>query len=524
MSRALHLAAATVLLLGIALPSTALAQGEDAEDTEDAEGTEGEPEGGEPEGDATLEEADAPEQEGPPVEGDEASETSAPGDGLIRLTADECVARALRNSDQLESQRHKLAMIEAQMGQLFWAPLSKFSVEGFFSVVPDKCVDEDWLQQTGAARACGGGISAEEDYATDEWGPMFKVEVKGGVPIYTFGKISNAKEALAEVYEAKQANMPALENDIRLKVYQAYNAISGAREMLYTIGEGRRHLRKARKRVEENLENEEGTDTQVDLLKLKVFESEVDYLEVQTLEIERVALAALRILVGGDDAARVDIVDEPLALSEVEIDDLDAYQERALAHRPELEALRHAVRALEAKVDLRRSEFAPDLLLVGGFRYSVTPGRTDVDNWTLKDDYNFGPGFAVGLVLSYDLDWGLDYYKLEEAKAELAAINADQRAALDGVMLEVERSYLHAVALRDGLAALSKSKRNVKGWMAAVLQAHAAGLSSAKEVKDALKEYFSVMAGIHRATAEYNAAVAELEKVTGEAHGRAGAE
>jgi hypothetical protein len=60
--------------------------------------------------------------------------------------------------------------------------------------------------------------------------------------------------------------------------------------------------------------------------------------------------------------------------------------------------------------------------------------------------------------------------------------------------------------------------------MAAVIQGHAAGLSSAKEVKDALKEYFSVMAGIHRATAEYNAAIAELEKVTGKAHAATPAE
>ena len=466
---------------------------------------------------------DESETEGPPEPAAEtktaAEPQTAPGDELIRLTVEQCIERTLKNSHQIEAQRHKLAMIDAQLGQLFWSRFSKLSVQGFFSVVPDKCVNKDRLENEGVIVGCNDGtVSAEEDYSTDQWGPTFKVEVKAGVPIYTFGKLGNAKEALQEAYNAKEANLPALENALRLKVQQAYNAISGAREMLYTIGEGRKHLRSARKRVEQNLENEEGTDTQVDLLKLKVFESEVDYLEVQTQEIERVALAALRILVGGDDAAKIDIIDEPLALSEVQIDELKTYQEQAMSNRPELEALRHAVKAMEAKVDLRRSGFAPDLLIVGGFRYSVTPGRTDINNWTLKDDYNFGPGFAVGLVLNYDLDFGLDHYKLEEAKAELAAISADQKAALDGVMLEVERAYLHAVALRDGLAALSKSKRSVKGWMAAVIQGHAAGLSSAKEVKDALKEYFSVMAGIHRATAEYNAAVAELEKVTGMAH------
>ena len=51
--------------------------------------------------------------------------------------------------------------------------------------------------------------------------------------------------------------------------------------------------------------------------------------------------------------------------------------------------------------------------------------------------------------------------------------------------------------------------------IAAAIQADAAGLGPAKEVKDALKEYFGIMASIHKLTGEYNIGLTKLDKVTG---------
>ncbi|MDD5310070.1 MAG: TolC family protein, partial [Deltaproteobacteria bacterium] len=223
----------------------------------------------------------------------------------------------------------------------------------------------------------------------------------------------------------------------------------------------------------------------------------------------------LRFLVGGVDRDRVDILDVPQERAKAELRPLEEYKKSALHNRPELKALEHAVKAMEAKVEMRESGFFPDLALAGEFRYGWTPGRPDIDNWTLKDDYNYGPSWGAGLVLSYDLDFGLDIYKLDQAKAELAALSTDQQAALDGIMLEVEKTFLATAAARDGLAALEKSRRSLKGWIAAVIQGHAAGLNSAKDVRDALKEYFAIMGSIYKMTHDYNVGLAELRKVTG---------
>ena len=83
------------------------------------------------------------------------------------------------------------------------------------------------------------------------------------------------------------------------------------------------------------------------------------------------------------------------------------------------------------------------------------------------------------------------------------------------VGLQVEEVYHRVSAARDGLNALSKSKRLVKGWVAAELQNQAAGLGTAKDVKDAIKESFQVLAAIHRLTHDYNVGLAELKRVSG---------
>ncbi len=454
---------------------------------------------------------DANEPDGPPSPEPGAAEP-------LRLGLDELVSRAVLGSRELAAERHRIAAVEAQIDQLFWAPFSGFSIGGAFSMVPDKCVDTGALADDGVLRKCGGGtVSSEEDWQTQDWGPTFHVDVKGGVPLYTFGKISGAKRAAEEVKKAKEAQLPAIEHRVRADVTRAFHAVIGAREMLYTIGEGRKHLEKARKRLEEDLAKEEGTETQVDLIKLQVFEAEIDYIEQQTRLIEQTALAALRFLVGGPDGERIDVPDDPQTRVGRELEPLAEYLDRALRSRPELAALRHAIKALEAKVDMRRSDFWPDLLLVLSWRFGWTPGRTDIENWLLTDNYNYGGGIpTAALALRYNLDWGLDVYRLDEAKAELSAAAADQQRALDAILLEVRTTYIKVASTRESIDKLGKSRTLVKGWIAAVAQGHAAGLNTSKDVKDALKEYFTIMAQMHTLIGEYNAGLTSLDRATGE--------
>ena len=117
------------------------------------------------------------------------------------------------------------------------------------------------------------------------------------------------------------------------------------------------------------------------------------------------------------------------------------------------------------------------------------------------------------------------------ASPDVRALEAELYALVKG-----EWTYAEAVGLCDLLFAdpeleakgvgglmLARFKKSyppaffskVKGWLAAAVQSHAAGLGGSKEVKDALKEYFQIMAQVHRMIGEYNAGLARLDKATG---------
>jgi outer membrane protein TolC len=453
----------------------------------------------------------------PPAPPATLTEPTQKDDEVHRLTLEECLRFALASSGRLAAERHRLAMLAAQVKQVYWAPFSEIGLKGFFTVVPDRdnpfgpCTDNP-----DDPRQClYAGQSDDNLIAGDSWGPAFRLEATAVVPVYTFNKIRSSRQAMEAAYEAKQAELPRFENEIKLQVHQAYEAVLGGREMLYIIDQGRSYLNKARKKVEEDLENQEGTSTEIDLIKLKVIEAQAGQFEAQAREIERVGLAALRFLVGPQGGSDIDIVDAPQTPREDQLGPLAQYVERAIDQRPELAALRKALEALRAKVKLRKAEFFPNLALLGGWRWAWAGGRDDIEVWVLNDSFNYGPASLwFGLGLDYKLDLGLDIHRLNEAKAELAAVSAESKLALDAIVLEVNKTYERAVASRSALNSLMSTKKLVRSWIAATALNHAAGLASAKDMSDALKEYFSTMANVLKTTADLNLSLAELERVT----------
>lgn len=458
---------------------------------------------------------------GPPVDDDikaAAEQTSGP----VLLTLKECLARALADSDKLKAERYRLEVFEERQSQLWWQPFSNFSLEGKFTVVPDKCVD----LTGGLVQGCGSSddIPADDDFRDMTWGPSLHASLKGLVPIPTSGKLWQGKRALENAHSAEEAKLETFEHQISYDVQRAYHAILGAREMMYTLSKGRKHLKTAMKKVEENLANQTGSDTQIDLIKLKVFDAKLDAMEQQIIQIEQSALSGLRFLVGEVKGRPIDVPDIPQEPMGIELMPLDDYKKTAVEHRPEFEALRHAVKALEEKVKFQKSSLAPDLGFGFSFRFGYTPGvkvkkDSSSDSGTpfiFDNDYNYGSIFpGMGLVAKFPLDFGVSIHKIKEAKAELRALTADKKYAMEGILLEVETAYIEATSLGEAIAALKKSKRLARGWLNAAAQNQAVGVGSAGDLKDALKEYFAIMAEYHQKVSEYNIAFAKLDKAVG---------
>ncbi len=458
-----------------------------------------------------------PSDTGPPNQ----TASTAPSSAKEILTLDQCLKRALTNSKKIEAERHRVKMLEEKQDQLWWLPFSDINLSGAFAMVPDKCADISG----GELNNCPGdkSIPTDDDYFKKEWGPSCHIKLRATLPIPTSNQYSKAKEALREAKAAKETMLPTIAHQIAYDVHRAFHSVVGAREMRYTLSQGRKHLVKARRKVEENLEKQTGGDTAIDLLKLKVFESRLDAMEQQVIQLEKSALAAMNFLVGAEEGRAIDLPEDPQEIIHRELKSLDEYKTAALKQRPEFEALRHGIKALEAKIKATRGIFAPKLGITFGIRAGYTQGVRvlgdeggERPNFLYRNSYNYGniiPG--VALVMSMPLDFGVTYHKVQEAKADLAAALADKSLAMEGILLEVETTFIEVTTLVDTIDALNKTKKIAKGWMNAAVQNHAIGLGSSKELKDALKEYFAIMGELHQKIGEYNIALAKLDKVTG---------
>lgn len=469
----------------------------------------------------------AADPEGPPA----ISSHDAPARAEMPvLTLEACVAKAIANSTKLSAERHRLAAMEAQRKQLQWFPFSMIEFKGMFTMVPDKCAD----MTGGLLTSCDsdGGIPSDYDFKNRSWGPSFHIGLDVTLPIPVSKKMHAANKAVRAGIAAKDAMFPKMTDEIRYNVHRAWHAVIGAREMLYTLSEGSRHLANARTRLEENLEKQEGTETEVDLIKLKVFEAQLAAMVTQAEQIERTALSALAFLIGAPSSDALNLPEDPQEMLGFELQSLQDYQQQALENRPEFEALRHVVKAMNAKLEMARAGFAPDVALVVNWRGAHTPGVTVREQkqssdgtayyddasipFVYRDSYNYGswlPGIA--LVMRYPLDIGMDVHRVKEARAQLAATMLDQQQAIEGILLEVEATYIEITSIAAGIDALHQARRLAKGWMAAAVQNYATGIGSSKDVKDALKEYFVIMAQLHQKISEYNIGLASLERVTG---------
>jgi len=422
------------------------------------------------------------------------------------------LARAREAAPDVDAARARVTAAEAQLDQAIWAPYSQFSTKTFVTVVPEKHIVTD---SRGAVLLESGGHQADNmGLGGGEIGPLIKFELEGGIPIYTFGKISGARHAAEEGVSARKADVERIERELELNVRQAYWGVKLSREILYTIGEGRGHLDKALRLVQEKLDKEEDGFTEVDLLKLKLFAAEVDRRELDGRLGEAKALSAIRFLSGGEESERLDVDDAPLDVVKDKLQTLDWYRYQASLSRPEIRGLRALRNALKAKVEMREAGFYPDFLLAGELGVTWAPLVDDIHNPFLYDPYN-SKYWGAGLLIKLDLDFGMDQARLNEARAELAAMSADEKRAVNGLLLEVEQAYLDAQKAEKELAVSMEGRKLAKGWLAAVMQGLAAGVNSTSDLTDALIEYFSISLAMHKAIYDYNTSMAKLLRATG---------
>ncbi len=427
-------------------------------------------------------------------------EGEPPPEKLHRLSLEDIIEIGLEVSPKLWERRSIIEEAEAQLGQARAGRLPRMNYLQVAGLVPE---------------AKGTAVFSPSDRSDLLTGlaPFTRLEIKINQPLYTFGKLKAHIDAAEKGLQAKEASLARFQGDLITTLKELYYTILMNEDLYRLVSDTEEELGKAVEKAEELLEEDEGTLTQHDILKLKYGYNRAGGKRLEVEKGKRMVHSALRSLLYFEDGEDFLLTEKRLKPVKVTLDSLDAYKKLAASRRPEWKELEAGIAAKEAELLAEKKQYYPDIFLFGLLEYATAPNRDRQENPFVLEEFNFFWGGAY-LGWRMALDFGIPK-KIAEKRAQLDALQHQQREAVTGMLLEVEKAYRDVVEKQESLKFARRARKNGRALSALSAASFYIGLGEAKEVFEAFQMYTEGAAEYYLAVKDYNMAVAELARVTG---------
>ena len=400
-------------------------------------------------------------------------------------------------------------MLQEVQGNASW----RVSANAFIGLAPKV---EDGFFADGTNSCAPGGCTLRSD--GDDWNGLSDwthLSIALIKPLYTFGKIERYGEAAQGNIDLKQGELQQTRGDTVYETKRAYFGFLTARDSRLFLEDMQSRLGRAVSGVERDLKEETGESRQSDLYALQSAKGLIGKYVQQARAVEKITLDGLKVLIGLDLKAELQLADEriePVPFPQV---DLAVFQSRALQSRPEMRQLEAGLRARRALVEAKKADRMPDVYagVIGQFNYASR--REQLDNPYLNDSFN-GGGLTPVVGMKWDSVFGVDNARVNQAQAELEALNHKKAFAVAGIPWEVGQAYANAQANFESQRELAEGAAAARRWMVASLADFSAGLDGAGTVAEAARNYALTQVEYLRTVNDYNMNVAELARLTGE--------
>lgn len=334
-------------------------------------------------------------------------------------------------------------------------------------------------------------------------------------PLFTFGKIERYSDAAQGNVEVKQGELTQTRVDTIYDTKRAYYGYLASRDAHAFLVDTQGRIETALAKVERDLAEETGESRQSDLYALQAARGLIARYVHQSRAIERISLDGLKVLTGMGLSADLKVADDRIAPVPFPQVGLAEYQARALVSRTEMQQLEAGLRARRALVAARKAERMPDVYagVVGQVNYASR--RERLDNPHLVDPFN-NAGLTPVVGVRWESVFGVASARIDQAQAELEALNHKRAFAVAGIPFEVSEAYAHAQANHDSVQALADGSAAARRWMIAALADFSAGFETADKVVEAIKNYTLIQTDYLRTVNDYNLNVAQLARMSGE--------
>lgn len=413
-----------------------------------------------------------------------------------------CIRAALANDPDLQAAAAEIRAARAQLAEASSGRLGEGEYRQILGFVPE--AKGDILDPPKENRQA----------VLRNLGPFTQLEVMFHFPLWTFGKLQAALEAAQNGLEAQRAQGEQRKAEVVLSVKRLYYGALLADQLAATLDEMLDNMDKAIRKVEERLARGSTSVTEIDLLKLKTGRAKLAKGVAEVRASASFTRAALARAIGVDLRTPLRLVDRKLQPVPVKLASVDAYLEEGLQQRPEVQQLTRGVAAQVAKVELEEAQLFPTFFLSTGFQYAAAPNRTTQRNPFAQEDFNYARPVGV-LGVQWELDFARKAAKVEQARAELARLQAQQRAALSGLQLEIRKAYGEVVQAQETMTAAEEGRRAGRSLLVLTVSNFDLGIGEAEELFKGLSAYTEASTDYFRAVHDFNVAVAQLSRAVG---------
>jgi outer membrane protein, multidrug efflux system len=363
--------------------------------------------------------------------------------------------------------------------------------------------------------------SREGDFDFGSFGITFRAQAEGVLPLYTFGKISAAKDAARAVERAAEHKVTITEAEVVMNIHRAFWAYQLTRSFVDSLKDGEKTLEKVLGKIEELLDADSGQVTENDRLRMLHALATVRVKKNEAQYANDLSHAALKLLSGREQSDRLSVAFADLDELPPEIPNVSEYASAAQEQRPELRALRALVDAHQRFEDYRRNNFWPDFFLGGIFRYAYTSNSTDVTNPFIYDDANF-VDVGAGLGLRVQLDVFTKLAELEQAQAAKMTRTREVEAVAQAIDLEVRKIHHDLENGYQRISLLERANRAARGWLTASTLAYDVGTGDAAELIDSFLAWAASEGELQKTRYDMQLAHADLARSAGKLVGYRG--
>ncbi|MBX7149675.1 TolC family protein [bacterium] len=405
----------------------------------------------------------------------------------------QCADMALHNNEQIKAADQDIKLSKAKLSQAKPGMIPVVKYEHRLAPVPGDIDDS-------AGSFFGGDISIFNN---------FKIEM--GSAVSSFGKIKTAQELAKIGINASWFQKSKKADEIILKTYQIYQGILLARELNHLTDEATDAIQKKVKA----LENDQVKD-QLTILKLKIALIEIQKQSLEAKKNEKLALEALKVQLNLDPTQNIALADGTLTRSAYSVRSLDYYLQKSKSSMPDYKLLQAGVSAKEKQIKLEKLNYAPNLGVGAFFDVGRAPGITgggDENNFT--NPFNFTKA-GIGLQLKGELDVVKTKSKINQAKADYLQTSYKRNAALQGLELDVKKTYLTVQQNKTVLDYVSEEKKSSRQMVFLTKSNMDIGVGDQKDYVDALQSYMTYQGYEYQAIYNYNVALSELRAKAGD--------